>query len=94
MAQPGLRITAPHPGLKKFLFPGRNSAYDASETGRIQMNIFAKAVTSPKVKGIVSIAAAAVMHFTPDNVDRVIEGLLGAFGIGSMFVSKKNDDDF
>jgi O-methyltransferase involved in polyketide biosynthesis len=49
------------------------------------MSNVSKIVTSPKTKGIVSLAAAVVMYFTPDNVDRIIETLLAGFGIGSFF---------
>ena len=39
---------------------------------------------SPKVKGIASIAGAALMFILPDEFDTIIEGLLGAFGISKL----------
>lgn len=39
---------------------------------------------SPKVKGIVSIAGAALMLILPDEFDTIIEGLLGAFGVSKL----------
>jgi hypothetical protein len=46
-------------------------------------------LSSSKVKGIVSLTAAVVMYFTPDHIDRIIEGLLGGFGITSLLVGDK-----
>ena len=48
-------------------------------------------ITGNKVKGIISITAAVVMYFTPDEVDHIIEGLLSAFGITSLFITDKKD---
>lgn len=48
-------------------------------------------ITGNKVKGIISITAAVVMYFTPDEVDHIIEGLLSAFGISALFISDKKD---
>ena len=48
-------------------------------------------ITGNKVKGIISIAAAVVMYFTPEEVDHIIEGLLSAFGITSLFITDKKD---
>lgn len=48
-------------------------------------------ITGNKVKGIISITAAVVMYFTPDEVDHIIEGLLSAFGISTLFISDKKD---
>ena len=42
-----------------------------------------------KVKGIISIVAAVVMYFTPDEVDHIIEGMLSLFGISCLMVSEK-----
>ena len=36
-----------------------------------------------KIKGIVAIVAAIVMYFTPDDIDRVIEGMLALFGVST-----------
>lgn len=39
---------------------------------------------APKAKGIVSIAGAALMVIMPDEIDHIIEGLLGFFGVGKI----------
>jgi hypothetical protein len=49
-------------------------------------------LTSSKFKALVSVTAAAVMYFTPDNIDRIIEGLLAAFGISTLVIGDKKDD--
>ena len=38
-------------------------------------------VTNTKFKACISVLAAAVMYFTPDAVDNIIETLLAAYGI-------------
>ena len=48
-------------------------------------------MTVNKIKGIISITAAVVMYFTPEEVDHIIEGLLSAFGITSLFISDKKE---
>lgn len=45
-----------------------------------------------KIKGLISIAAAIVMYFTPDYIDKIIESLLAAFGISEFIITKKKDD--
>jgi hypothetical protein len=50
------------------------------------------AITSDKVKGIVAVTAAAVMYFTPDHIDRIIESLLGVYGITALSLKKKDED--
>lgn len=45
-----------------------------------------------KIKGAIAIIAAVIMYFTPDNVDRVIEALLTAFGVSEFILTKKNDN--
>jgi hypothetical protein len=47
-------------------------------------------IFSDKTKGIVAILAAIVMFYTPDNIDRIIESLLGIYGITVLTVQKKN----
>lgn len=44
---------------------------------------------TPKLKGIIAIAAAVIMYFTPDNIDKIIELLLAAFGISTLIISDK-----
>ncbi len=44
---------------------------------------------SPKIKGIVAIVAAIIMYFTPDNVDRIIELLLGGLGVSLLVLEEK-----
>jgi hypothetical protein len=48
--------------------------------------------TSAKFKGIVSVVAAVVMYFTPDDIDKVIETLLGGFGITTLVIGDKKND--
>ena len=42
-----------------------------------------------KIKGIVAIVAAIVMYFTPDDIDRVIEGMLALFGVSTLIITEK-----
>ena len=53
------------------------------------MNSIISIITSNKFKGLVSVAAAVVMYFTPDEIDHIIEGLLGAFGISALVINDK-----
>ena len=54
-----------------------------------KMNMISSIFTRDKIKGIVSIVAAGVMYFTPDHVDRIIEGLLATFGVSQFIFQKK-----
>lgn len=54
------------------------------------MNSFISLITNDKFKGIVAIIAAVVMYYTPDEIDKIIEGLLGAFGISQFLITKKD----
>jgi hypothetical protein len=49
-------------------------------------------ITSDKVKGTVAVIAAVVMYFTPDYIDRIIESLLGVYGITALTLGKKGED--
>ena len=42
-----------------------------------------------KIKGIVAIVAAIVMYFTPDDIYRVIEGILALFGVSTLIITEK-----
>lgn len=42
-----------------------------------------------KIQGAIAVLAAVVMYFTPEEVDRIIEALLGAFGITKLTIQKK-----
>ena len=53
------------------------------------MNKIINIITSPKFKGLIAVGAAVVMYFTPDEVDHIIEGLLGAFGISTLVIGDK-----
>lgn len=46
-------------------------------------------ITNDKIKGIIAIAAAIVMYFTPDYIDAIIEAGLTAFGISRLMISEK-----
>lgn len=46
---------------------------------------------SPKVKGITAIGASVLMYFMPDEVDHIIEGLLGLFGISKIVMEENGE---
>ena len=54
------------------------------------MNKILSTISGERIKGVVSIVAAVVMYFTPDQVDHIIEGLLGALGLSCLVVNKKD----
>jgi hypothetical protein len=58
------------------------------------MSDIIKILLSEKTKGIVSIVAAIVMYFTPNDVDRIIESLLAAMGVRAMFIKQNDDSEF
>lgn len=55
------------------------------------MNSLLELLTNNKFKGIVAIVAAVLMYYTPDEIDKIIEGLLGAFGISQFMIKPKKD---
>ena len=55
------------------------------------MNSFISLITNDKFKGVVAIAAAVLMYYTPYEIDKIIEGLLGAFGISQFIISPKKN---
>jgi hypothetical protein len=48
-------------------------------------------IANEKVKGIIAIAAAIAMAYTPDHIDRIIESLLGLYGITVLTMQKKDE---
>jgi hypothetical protein len=46
-------------------------------------------IFSDKTKGIIAIVAAVVMYYVPDHIDRIIESLLGIYGITALTIQKK-----
>lgn len=48
---------------------------------------------SPKAKGIASLASAALMMVMPDEVDHILEGLLGLFGISKIAIGEKEKEN-
>jgi hypothetical protein len=54
------------------------------------MSNFIKFITGEKFKGVVSIVAAVIMYYTPDNIDLIIQALLAAYGC-SVLVLKEKD---
>jgi hypothetical protein len=48
-------------------------------------------ITNEKTKGVIAILAAVAMHFTPDYIDRIIESLLGIYGITVLTLQKRKD---
>jgi hypothetical protein len=47
-------------------------------------------IASEKVKGIIAIAAAVIMWFTPDYIDAILEAGLAAFGISKLVIKKED----
>jgi hypothetical protein len=46
-------------------------------------------ITNEKVKGVISLAAAVVMYFTPDYIDAIIEAGLVAIGVTKLVIKKE-----
>ena len=46
---------------------------------------------SPQVKGITAIGASALMCVMPDEVDHILEGLLGIFGISKIAIEENGE---
>ena len=46
---------------------------------------------SPKIKGIAAIGASALMCVMPDEVDHILEGLLGIFGISKIAIEENGE---
>lgn len=55
------------------------------------MQAFFNFLNNEKVKGLIAIAAAVIMYYTPDHIDRIIEALLAALGVTKLTISNKND---
>ncbi|GHU12791.1 hypothetical protein FACS189449_07120 [Alphaproteobacteria bacterium] len=49
-------------------------------------------ILSEKTKGTIAIIAAIVMYFTPDCIDAIIQGLLGAYGITELTLREKKKE--
>jgi hypothetical protein len=47
-------------------------------------------IANEKVKGVIAIAAAVVMWFTPNYIDAIIEAGLAAFGISKLVIKKED----
>lgn len=47
-------------------------------------------ITNEKVKGVIAIAAAVIMAYTPEHIDLIIEALLGAFGIQKLIIKTRD----
>jgi hypothetical protein len=47
-------------------------------------------ITNEKTKGIIAIAAAVIMWFTPNHIDAIIEAGLAAFGIAKLVIKKED----
>ena len=59
--------------------------------GVIVMNI-KEVANNPQFQGLISIAAAVIMYFTPDEIDHIIEGMLSVFGIAKLTIQQKKDN--
>jgi hypothetical protein len=46
-------------------------------------------ILNDKTKGIVAIVAAVICYFTPNHIDRIIETLLGIYGITVLSLTRK-----
>ena len=40
--------------------------------------------TNPKIKGVVALGCVVLMQFTPDEIDRLIEGFMAFYGISHL----------
>jgi hypothetical protein len=49
-------------------------------------------ILNEKTKGIIAIVAAIIIYYTPDHIDRIIESLLGIYGITVLTLQKKEDN--
>jgi hypothetical protein len=47
-------------------------------------------ITNEKIKGLIAIAAAVIMWFTPDYIDAILEAGLAAFGISKLLIKKED----
>lgn len=47
-------------------------------------------IKSDVVKGIVAIVAAIIMYYSPESIDKIIEILLGMFGISTLVITEKH----
>jgi hypothetical protein len=43
-------------------------------------------LTSARFKGAISLIAALIMYYTPDEIDRIIISLLGLLGISQLVI--------
>jgi Sec-independent protein secretion pathway component TatC len=53
------------------------------------MRVVSYFILNEKTKGMIAIVAAIAMYFTPDHIDRIIESLLGIYGIAALTLQKK-----
>lgn len=53
------------------------------------MNNLLNLLNNTRVKGLIAVAGAVIMYFTPDHVDAIIEGILATLGIPSLFIGEK-----
>jgi hypothetical protein len=58
--------------------------------GKNIMTNLKEIIANEKVKGVIAIAAAVVMWFTPDYIDAIIEAGLAAFGISKLVIKKED----
>ena len=47
-------------------------------------------VSNEKVRGLIAIAAAVIMYYTPAHVDAIIETLLAALGVQKLILKDKD----
>ncbi|MBQ7674656.1 MAG: hypothetical protein IJT36_09175 [Alphaproteobacteria bacterium] len=40
--------------------------------------------TDPKIKGVVALGCVILMQFTPDEIDKLIEGFMAFYGISHL----------
>jgi hypothetical protein len=50
-------------------------------------------ILNDKTKGIIAIAAAIIMVYTPDHIDCIIESLLGIYGITVLTLQKRSNKE-
>jgi hypothetical protein len=50
-------------------------------------------LTSARFKGAISLIAAVIMYYTPDEIDRIIISLLGMLGISQLMIVSSDEKE-
>jgi hypothetical protein len=60
---------------------------------KTEMEILKNLILNEKTKGIIAIIAAITTYFTPNEIDTIIETLLGVYGITVLTLREKKDPE-